>query len=107
MNTHKKNYLRCLYGLWSHFEGKVFDRLIASKYYVLMLMIDAIYDELVCGKFYCWENLVRMMRLKKYIKFNHTCHDTLMGQNRKCTAEPSRDVKSVRDVKFANNYLNM
>ena len=29
------------------------------------------------------------------------------GQNRKCTAEPSRDVKSVRDVKFANNYLNM
>ena len=29
------------------------------------------------------------------------------GQNRKCTAEPSRDVKSVRNVKFANNYLNM
>ena len=32
---------------------------------------------------------------------------SLMGQNRKCTAEPTQDVKSVRDVKFANNYLNM
>ena len=31
----------------------------------------------------------------------------LMGQNRKCTAKPWRNVKSGRDVKFANNYLNM
>ena len=32
---------------------------------------------------------------------------SLMGQNRKCTAEPWRDVKSVRDVKFTNIFLNM